>query len=455
MLCAQKKSKLDQYDSKTLLKAAKAYQYGINHDVDKKRAVKIYMYLARRYDNKGMVELGKLYMKGDGVERNRKSAFKLFEKAAEQNDAEAMCRLGDMYRKGDGIKQNYGMAYALYRKASRRSYASGDYGAGYMLYKGLGVDQDYDEAEKYLLQGSERGNAACDFLLGSYYAHGFKGAPDYEKAKLYYTKAAKRGHGWAVDVAKMSLLDSLKAKSSKASEAWTKMETVFTSLKERIATRSIQEFSPDTIDGTWYCTLFTYDWSGKKILKEEHFTMDLVRQDSCLNVSLKKGDSIVSESCLDKMSCENTWRKSFLTKSDRKKQKWLITKISFDKGDGNSLYARMGSLNTENKEKGKPTLAVLKRVTTAERQGTSLVIRSVLPTPLIGKKIVLNIYSGKISSAQISIYNFAGGKMADCGTYSLVKGINRISFEKTLGKGQYIIVVDDGSEKASKTIFHL
>lgn len=452
---AQKASSLDKYDSKTLLRMAKAYQYGINRSVDMKKAVKIYSKLAMRYDNKGMVGLGKLYMKGDGVEQNKKGAFKLFEKAAEQDDTEAMCLLADMYRKGDGVRQDYPTAFALYRRASRRAYASGDYGAGYMLYKGLGVDQDYVEAEKYLLQGSERGNSACDMLLGSYYAHGFNGSPDYDKAKLYYTQAAKRGHSWAVDVAKTSLLDSIKTRNANIPAIWKNLANTLNELRERLVARTAQPVSPDSIDGTWSCVLLSYDWSGKMIVKEETYTMTLAHQDSSLNVTLLKGDSVVSQSCLDKKTSEYRWKKSLLTKADRDKYKRLIVSMSFDKRSPMSLYAKVNTVRTADKEKGKPALAILMRNDTEKEQGKSFSQRSILPAPLVGNKILLNIFSKKESTVHIDVYNLFGVKVADCGTHTIKLGLNSLNVEATLPKGQYIIVVGNGDENVSKNVVHL
>lgn len=452
---AQKTSALDKYDSKTLLRMAKAYQYGIGRSVDMKKAVRIYSKLAMRYDNKGMVGLGKLYMKGDGVEQNKKSAFKLFEKAAEQDDTEAMCLLADMYRKGDGVWQDYPTAFALYRRASRREYASGDYGAGYMLYKGLGVDQDYDEAEKYLLQGSERGNSACDMLLGSYYAHGFNGSPDYDKAKQYYTQAAKRGHSWAVDIAKKSLLDSIKARNANIPAIWKNMANALNELRERLAAKTARPVSPDSIDGTWSCILLSYDWSGKMIVKEEAYTMTLAHQDSCLNVTLKKGDSIVSQSCLDKNTSEYRWKKSVLTKADRDKYKRLIVSMSFDKKSPMSLYAKVNTVRTADKEKGKPALAILMRTDTGKEQNQSLAIRSVLPAPLVGNKILLNIFSKKVSTVRVDVYNLFGVKVADCGTHTVKSGLNSLNVDASLTRGKYIIVVSNGDESVSKNVVHL
>lgn len=69
-VCAQ----LDSVDSRTLLRQAHKYKYGINTDVSLRKAAAIYMHLARKGHIDGMRELGRMYLKGQGVPRNSRYA---------------------------------------------------------------------------------------------------------------------------------------------------------------------------------------------------------------------------------------------------------------------------------------------------------------------------------------------------------------------------------------------
>ena len=70
-----------------LLQRALMYRYGINKDVDLKKAANIYKRLAHKGNSDAMTQLGELFLNGEGVETNRRNAFNLFRKAAEDGNA--------------------------------------------------------------------------------------------------------------------------------------------------------------------------------------------------------------------------------------------------------------------------------------------------------------------------------------------------------------------------------
>lgn len=277
---AQKAVSLDTVSTETQLKWAYRYINGVNADVNLKNAAKIYMNLARQGDIDGMRELGRMYLYGIGVERNCRYAGRLLKRAAECGDAKAMCLLAQMYQQALGFKQNYEKAYYWYNMAAKKGYGRGWYGAGYMLYKGLGVKQDYALAEQYFLKGSELRNASCDYMLGGLYMSGYNGAPDYAKAEKHLSRAAREGHGWTLDMAKHGVMDSLK-------QARMRRMVMPMMMADDTAPRTmadvdslIAELPVDTLAGGWTGTVYTCDWSGREILKEEPITIDITPQDT-------------------------------------------------------------------------------------------------------------------------------------------------------------------------------
>lgn len=448
-VCAQHVSKLDSIDSKTLLKMAKRYKYGINTDVNLKRAAAIYKHLARKGHIDGMRELGELYINGQGVERDYRCAARLLKRAAQCEDTKAMCLLAEMYQHGRGLKQNYGKAFELYNYAAYKGYGRGCYGAGYLIYKGFGVKQDYALAEKILKKGSDLGDEACSFLLGSYYMHGYGGTPDYDKAEAYYNRAMKRGYGWTVDITKHGVMDSLKRAHAMRVK---NVKTAGRGMTYAAADSMKRYVSPDSLVGTWTGTLYTCDWSGRTVLKEQSLQMSVEPADTLINVVLTLDGEDCSFYPVTRKGA--WWRKLALDEEDKKHNK-IVVGIAFGMDDINTLAACLWIANTKDKERRKPMFALLMRdnpVTTLKQ--TPFKITSVSPMPITDNAFTVKLQAETECTVNIDIFNLNGVKVANCGTRDVIKGDNALQVNAALSKGQYILrVTSKNGNEATNIVY--
>lgn len=443
-VCAQ----LDSVDSRTLLRQAHKYKYGINTDVSLRKAAAIYMHLARKGHIDGMRELGRMYLKGQGVPRNSRYAARLLKRAAQCGDTKAMCLLAEMYQHAMGVKQNYGEAFRLYSYAASKGSGRGCYGAGYMKYKGLGVKQDYAAAENLLKKGSERGDASCDFLLGSYYMNGYGGVPDYIKAEAYFSRAAKGGHGWTVDITKHGVLDSLKKARSLRVRALSAAARRMTCAEADSMLRFVQA---DSLEGSWSGTLYTCDWSGRKILEEQDFRLEIERLDTLISAEWTLGNSVKSGIFMPDERRGAWWCKGVFTDED-KEHGSALTSMAFGMGDINTLTVRPWTINTKTKERRKPMFAVLRRDNpVVDKSVSPFRIESVSPVPVTDGSFTVNLSSDIEGLVSISLYSVTGVKVADCGTVSVTEGKNPIPVRAALAKGQYVLRITgmDGNSAVS------
>lgn len=450
-ITAQRVVSPDTIPTKVLLNWAYRHLHGINTDVSTEDAAEIYKYLARKGDIDGMRELGRLYLYGIGVERNCRYAGRLLKRAAECGDAKAMCLLAQMYQQALGFKQNYEKAYYWYNMAAKKGYGRGYYGAGYMLYKGLGVKQDYAMAEKYFLKGSERGNASCDYMLGGLYMSGYNGAPDYTKAEKHLSRAAREGHGWTLDMIKYNVMDSLK-------QARMRRMVMPMMMADDTAPRTmadvdslIAELPVDTLAGGWTGTVYTCDWSGREILKEEPITINITPQDTLFVAEWTWGDN-------DGGAFAPTERRGSswcITKpgDNEEGRKWVIRSVAFGLSDANTLCARLRCINMKHYEKRKPAFAVLHRnEPITKQQYVPFRIMRVDPMPVTGGSFNVTLQANESCTVNASIYSASGMKAADCGTTDIDKGENTLHLNAALTPGQYILRITNNGGSASTAI---
>ena len=444
---------LDSISTKRLLRIAHNCKYGINTSVDLENAAYIYKYLARKKHIVGMRELGLMYIKGEGVKRSVMSARRLLNEAAACGDKRAMCELGRMYQFGDGVGRNLTIAYACYKEAADRGSAQGCYGAGYLTYKGMGVRQDYAKAVELLEKGSGKNHPGCSFLLGTYYAHGYDTVPDYKKAEKYFERAVKNGHGWTVDLTKNNVLDSIKAQNASGKTEWKRISSSYRSARRMKA--MCKTARRDSIAGTWSGKIYTYDWSGKQILKEEDLSMYISLDDSLLSVRWMSGDDVRAVFVSDRR-VGNSWSRRRIT-DEEKLLKWVISNMSFEFSPDNTMYTRISTAKTSTREKRKPMVAIMKRdfATTSIDNVLSVDAPKVTPMPITDDRFTVNITARKQCMVKMSIYSVSGARLADCGSHHLSEGANNITVNVPLAKGQYILSIDGEGMHESVNIIHL
>ena len=435
-----------------LLQRALMYRYGINKDVDLKKAANIYKRLAHKGNSDAMTQLGELFLNGEGVETNRRNAFNLFRKAAEDGNAEAMCKLARMYQVGIGVKQNFAKAFYYYSEAAALDYPQGYYGAGYLLYKGLGVKQDYNQAEQLLKRGASLKHPGCDFLLGVYYASDYNKDPDYEKAKQHYNKAVKGGHGWTVDLTKYNKLDSIMKRNSSRSKLKSGLK--WKNKLQWTLDAELNDITVDSLCGRWTGRAYIYDWSGNTVTDEEPIELRIERGGNYYTMEWLRNDTIFLK-FQPEYKDGNVWKSTRVDNEYLKTYPWAISKLIFGMTKDNQLFAHIQRLSVSKREPMRPVVALLKKMGLEESSEKLFKIDDISPNPLRGNRFQVAISCKTDVEISVSIYNTAGAQVAKCGLWKMQKGINRISVNASLGKGQYVLRVTGNGHTETRNIIHL
>lgn len=441
----------DSTREQRLMQLARSYRYGINREVNLRKAGSIYYHLAKKGNTAAMVKLGDMYIKGEGTEQNSQLAYKWFYKAATAGNSNGMCRLARMYQTGDGVKQNFKKAFTYYDQAARKGNPHGCYGAGYLLYKGFGVEQSYSNAEQYLKLGSKKKHAGCDFLLGSLYANDGAGTPDYSKAEHHLHRAMKEGNSRTKDMTKQNKLDSLKQRhaSRKRHEAGLRWKG---RLKKGLD-EGLTDVTVDHLNGTWKGTLYTYDWSNSQVVDEENITLCFEGSNDSYTMQWFRNDTL----CTIFEPTEhngNAWRNKIMPE-DGMQYPWIVSSARLGLLGNGELCARFRRLDTNRREPMKPAVAVLHKQESDANTNVHIRIKKISPMPIVGDNAEVVIESDINTSAHFTLFNMQGVKIADCGTHLLAKGTNHLSVNVSAKKGHYILKVEALGVVISKNIIHL
>lgn len=438
---------LDTIPSERLLHRAFEYRNGINRRVNLAKAAAIYYHLCQRGNIDAMVPFGEMLFHGEGVEKDRHAAFGLFRRAAECGDTVAMCHIGDMYRQGIGVRQDFTKAAVYYRMAADKGSAQGCYGIGYLAYKGMGVKQDYAAAVRFLQQGADRNHPGCCFLLGMYYARGYDRAPDYQLSETFLERAARAGHGWTVDVEELSTIDSIMSWNGKAEAEWTHVG------RHKIPSHGKMDLENnadlDSIQGRWEGSLYTYDWSGERIMKEEHVRVDVKRNFTQHIVTFSINDSLVSV-------FRPTWLgdRWAMAKGDiDRDNSWFVTSAKLLLQEDSTLMVDIKSRNTASREVRRPMTAVMEKVTTSYRLEPVFSIYGVNPGIVTNGQFTVRIDAAYSLDVMVALFNTSGVMVENLGRHRIAKGRNDISFRSSHTPGLYILRVSSGSETKSINLY--
>lgn len=299
------------------------------------------------------------------------------------------------------------------------------------------------------MKGSAKGHAGCDFLLGTYYAYGFGGEPNYDKAETYYNKAVKNGHGWTVDMTKFNCLDSIKKLNTVTYKNWENTKKSYLKAHKLKSTNI-----PIVPNGTWSGKIYTYDWSETRILKEENAVFEIMQGDSALSLKWAENDSILTVSVLDE-KYEDYWLKTHITKEEQT-YGMGISNVKLSSSE-NSLCIKLTAFSVKTKERLKPRIAVLNKMSTATVNNLSFTseILGITPIPVDGNTFTVKVSANKESMAKFSIYNLSGSEVFNCGNRLLHCGTNEITINVPLAKGIYILNVDSNGKRKVMKFTHL
>jgi len=125
---------------------------------------------------------------------NYKKAVQIWLPLAKKGDAPAQYTIGWMYESGQGVKADLKKAVYWYKKSAQQEYEAAQYVLGTLYEKGSGVEQNSEIALSYYLLAAEQGDPISQFQVGNYYQYGIGTYKDNDKSIFWYEKAAKQGH---------------------------------------------------------------------------------------------------------------------------------------------------------------------------------------------------------------------------------------------------------------------
>jgi len=348
------------------LKLAKKYRSGIYSDAGLQKAQQIYSELANEKSPEALVELGNMHLRGEGMEQDFTVAQKYFQEAVELGYTPALSRLALMYQKGAGdIRQDFSKAFELYDLAAKQDDVDGLYGAGYLTYKGFGVKQNYAKALAYFRKGAEKNDARCEYMLACHALIGYENNQDLEKGKEYMEKALTHGHGWVKDVLQYNMVDSLTQSYKRNPNGWSDVKK---GRINHIKRNMVNNATAGQLSGEWQGKIYTYDWSGKKIDKEENIRLIIEAYDNRLTLQWFTNDTLRISANAERAG--NEW----IAPEGRQYNlplisNWYISHSSYDieaKGGKEVLYADLQTYNIDAREPRMPQVAVLEKVTSNE-----------------------------------------------------------------------------------------
>ncbi|RGB21350.1 hypothetical protein C1646_778279 [Rhizophagus diaphanus] len=141
----------NQDNSKSVYLLGIFNHFGIEINVDKQKAFKLYQNVANSRNLsgyqiaanlgslRGTCNLGYCYEKGVGTSINKQKAFELFQKAANLGNLHGICYLGYCYESGIGTSIDKQKAFELYQNAANLGNANGICNLGCCYENGIGT----------------------------------------------------------------------------------------------------------------------------------------------------------------------------------------------------------------------------------------------------------------------------------------------------------------------------
>ncbi|EXX52205.1 uncharacterized protein OCT59_023847 [Rhizophagus irregularis] len=184
----------DQKNSNSIVLLAAFNYFGIETDIDKRKAFELYKKAADLGNADGINDLGYCYHWGIGTDINKTKAFELYQKAADLGNKYGMIGSGICYECGIETDIDKRKAFELYQNAADLGNSSGMYYLGYCYHYGIGTDIDKRKAFELYQKAADLGNAFGIDWLGYCYENGIGTDIDKRKAFELYQKAAELGN---------------------------------------------------------------------------------------------------------------------------------------------------------------------------------------------------------------------------------------------------------------------
>lgn len=433
LLCHTQTNAVRGDTTRLLIGLAHKYAYGINCDVDLKKAKALYIAAVKRKSSAAYNALGVMYLKGEGTTQSYDTAFALFVKAAQLHNLNALCNMGLMFQRGMGVRQNFHKAYLLYKHAADSNFVKAYYLTGYMLYKGFGVKQDYTKAIEYFKKGDAKGDANCSYMMGCCNMYGYGVTQDFNNAKGYYTHALQRGHGWVEDIIENHAMDSVIRHPHLNPSSL--IDVKLHRLNENKILINGNTISVDSLQGEWSGNIYTYDWSGTMIEKKKYMTLTLHQANGLLEGTISIGGSqrVTFQAKIsgkmwnvvhaDSVSTLKYTLKALFCKATKQDDMIMLT--------GNLIrYEKVTN------EPLRPTCFILDKKSDVASQDTTFAIRKLYPNPF-DNQLHIDFTVKKADNISFEIHDVMGNCLYKMPAAQYIPGDYSVTIDVSLRKGNY------------------
>jgi hypothetical protein len=169
--------------------------FGIEINVDKQNAFKLYQKAANLKNLFGITSLGLCFELGIGTKVYKQNAFKLYQKAANLGNVRGIYYLGNCYRNGIGTSVDNRKAFESFQKAANLGSVLGMVNLGNCYFCGIGINDNKQKAVELFQKAANLGNYIAQHNLAFIYKKGGGGVKqDINKAIYWYRKSAEQGH---------------------------------------------------------------------------------------------------------------------------------------------------------------------------------------------------------------------------------------------------------------------
>lgn len=383
--------------------------------------------------------LGVAYSSALGVQRDISQAAFYFQRAAGNGYLPAYRNLGMLFKNtGSRETQDLKRACAYFKAGAEKGYLPCFYYYGFMLYKGLGCQQNYAAALELFNKAAEKKHAPSLYMLGLCYRNGYGTSQNFDMSKKYLLSAAHLGFQPAVD----------EIKNRYPENSGINIDSIAISYQEGMPILEPGMNSVSSYIGNHKGIIVTYDWSGKYIISQKPFCIDLQSIKDSIKGYITLGDDKINISGIFDSSGILRFADNNIMLYDRylgkEKAKYCIESASLT-DIGNKLCGNLSLYSYALMEPEKPMYFEIFKDNDGVAISDDKSSISVSPNPF-DNEIAIS-FKSQVSNAKayVNIHDQSGIVVAQQVVAGIEKGENRVIMQPNIRSGAYVLSVQIGN----------